>query len=127
MAQEHALSRRERQIMDLLYSRGDLSPAEIAEQLPDPPKPMAVRTMLKILMDKRLVRRQKKGRTYYYRPRIRRDRAGQSALDRVIDTFFDGSLDDAVAAYLARSDDQLTDEQYQRLIRLIREARNRGD
>jgi predicted transcriptional regulator len=127
MAEASDLSRRERQIMDLLYAGGDLSPSQVAGLLPDPPTPTAVRTMLHILMGKGLVQRRKQGREYLYRPSTGRNRAGRSALDRVIQTFFGGSLDQALAAYLTQKQDQISDDELKRMAKLIREARQRGE
>lgn len=127
MADNQSLSRRERQIMDVLYAQGDLSPSQLAERLPDPPTPTAVRTMLRILMTKGLIQRRKQGREYLYRPKTARTRAGQSALDRVIHTFFGGSLDSALAAYLTDKQTDLTDDELKNIARRIRDARNRGN
>lgn len=123
---EPQLSRREREIMEVLYASEELSPAELAQRLTDPPTPTAVRTMLRILMGKKLVQRRKNGREYLYRPKTDRSRAGQTALDKVIETFFGGSLDKALSAYLAQNEEQLSDEELKRLAKRIREARKRG-
>lgn len=120
---ERHLTRRERQIMDILFAEGEATVNAIHDHLPDPPAHTAVRTMLKILTDKGLIKRRKEGREYLYSPRPLRATAGLSAMQRVVRTFFDGSLEQAVGAYLAARDVTLTDEQHQRLQQLIDEAR----
>lgn len=120
------LSRREQQIMDIVYARGEASAAEIHADLPDPPSYSAVRALLAILMEKgHLKHRSEKGR-YIYAPTRRRAQAGRSALRRVLDTFFDGSLEKAVAALLAGADAKLSEEELKRLAQLIQEARKEG-
>lgn len=120
------LTRRERQIMDILYAQGEVSVNDIQKQLPDPPAHTAVRTMLKILDGKGMIKRKKLGREHIYSPRPRRTRAGQSAMQRVVQTFFDGSLEQAVGAYLADRKAELSEEERQRLHAMIDEARQRG-
>jgi predicted transcriptional regulator len=117
---ETQLSRRERQIMDIIYTRGQASANAIAAELPDPPTSTAVRTFLRILQDKRLLRRRKVGREHIYSPTRPRRKAGQSALQRVVQTFFDGSLEQAVAAHLSDPAARPTDEELARLSELIR-------
>lgn len=122
----HTLSRRERQIMDIVYARGEASAADIHADLPDPPSYSAVRALLAILMDKgHLKHRSEKGR-YIYTPTRRRAQVGRSALRRVLDTFFEGSLEKAVAALLQGADARLSQEELQRLGQLIQEARKEG-
>ncbi len=120
------LTRRERQIMDILYAQGEVSVNDIQRQLPDPPAHTAVRTMLKILTDKDLVKRRKQGREYLYGAKPKRTCAGKSAMQRVVQTFFDGSLEKAVSVYLAGQQGGLTDEQRERLHKMIDEARDEG-
>lgn len=117
------LSRRERQLMDLLYAQGELSVNDLQRQLPDPPATAAVRTMLAILTDKSLIKRRKTGRAFLYSARSQRRRAGQSALQRVIRTFFDGSLEKAVSAYLVSQKAPLSTEERDRLRDLIDQSR----
>jgi predicted transcriptional regulator len=122
----HALSRRERQIMDIVYAREEASEADVRGDLPDPPSYSAVRALLAILVEKgHLKHRSEKGR-YIYAPTRRRAQAGRSALRRVLDTFFEGSLEKAVAALLQGSDSNLSEEELQRLGRLIQQARKEG-
>ena len=121
-----ALSRRERQIMDIVYAQGEASAAEVRAALPDPPSYSAVRALLAILVDKgRLKHRSEQGR-YIYAPTRRRVQAGRSALRRVLDTFFEGSLEKAVAALLQGADAGLTQEDLKRLGQLIQQAQQEG-
>lgn len=121
------LTRRERQIMDIVFALGQASVNQIHDRLPDPPAHTAIRTHLRILEDKGHLVRSKRGREFLYRPRIDRRRAGQSALRRVIGTFFGGSLEEALAAHLANQDVELTGEEVKRLTKIVREARERGE
>ena len=121
------LSRRERQIMDVIYARGEGTATDVLENMPDPPTRITVRTILRILEEKGHLSHRKQGREFMYRPTRPRPRAGQSALKRVIQTFFDGSLAEAVAMHLADADTHLSEEELKRLRSLIREARTKGD
>src|SRR5262245_36184808 len=87
------LSRRERQIMDLLFQRGRATAAEVRAGLPDPPSYSAVRAMLRVLEEKGHVRHAQEGQRYVYLPRLARERAKRSALRHVVKTFFDGSAE----------------------------------
>ena len=119
------LSRRERQIMEIIYARGEASAAQVLDQLPDPPSYSAVRALLAILEQKgQLKHRSEQGR-YIYAPTRRRSKAGRSALVRVLETFYEGSLEKAVAALLS-SDSRLSAEELQRLSELIEQARQEG-
>jgi BlaI family transcriptional regulator, penicillinase repressor len=125
-APSHSLSRRERQIMDIVYSRGEASAAVVHAGLPDPPSYSAVRALLSILVEKgHLKHRRQEGR-YIYVPTRRRAQAGRSALRRVLDTFFEGSLEKAVAALLHGSDANLSPDELRRLGQLIEQARKEG-
>ncbi|MEX0718085.1 MAG: BlaI/MecI/CopY family transcriptional regulator [Planctomycetaceae bacterium] len=122
----HTLSRRERQIMDIVYSQGEASAADVRAALPDPPSYSAVRALLAILVQKgHLKHRSQRGR-YIYVPTRRRAQAGRSALRRVLDTFFEGSLEKAIAALLRGSDANISEEEFQRLGQLIQQARKEG-
>jgi predicted transcriptional regulator len=122
----HTLSRRERQIMDIVYAQEEASAAAIHAALPDPPSYSAVRALLAILVEKgHLKHRSEQGR-YIYAPTRRRAQVGRSALRRVLDTFFEGSLEKAVAALLNGSDANLAEEELQRLGQLIQQARKEG-
>ena len=122
MDQHSQLSRRERQIMDIVYTRGEASATHVLNDMPDPPSRASVRTMLRILEDKGHLRHHKNGREFIYQPTRPRQRAGQSALRRVLSTFFDNSLEQAVAAHLSDSAADLSTDQLDRLANLIRNA-----
>ena len=112
--------------MDVVYAKGEASAAEVHAGLPDPPSYSAVRALLAILMNKgHLKHRAEQGR-YIYAPTRRRAQVGRSALRRVLDTFFEGSLEKAVAAFLQGSDANLSREELQRLGQLIQQARKEG-
>jgi predicted transcriptional regulator len=121
------LSRRERQIMDILYHRGRASVMEVAADMPDPPSDSAVRTLLGILEQKGHVQREEVGvRRYAFRPARPRASAARSALRRILQTFFDNSAEKAIIALLDVSDTKLSSHELDRLVRLIEEARERG-
>lgn len=124
-ADEH-LSRRERQIMDVVYTRGAASAADVHAALPDAPSRTAVRTLLRILEEKGHLRHRQQGLTYVYEPTRPRGHAGLSALQRVLQTFYDGSLEKAVAAHLSDESTPLSTEELARLAQLIRQARQKG-
>lgn len=120
-----SLSRRERQIMDAVYAREEATVRQIQSLLPDPPTVMAVRRLLHILEEKGHVRGRQSGREVVYAPTQSKRQAGVNAFRHVLKTFFDGAIDDALAAHLA-SNDHVTDEQLKRLQELIRQARKEG-
>ena len=119
------LSRRERQIMDVLFSRSEATVNQVMESLPDPPTAMAVRRMMHILEEKGHLRRRQEGREVVYLPVQSKARAGLKALQGVLDTFFGGSLDDALAAHL-NTRETVTPEQFARMKRLIAQAKKEG-
>jgi predicted transcriptional regulator len=123
---EEALSRRERQIMDIVYARGETRAADVAAGLPDPPTRTAVRTLLRILEQKGHLTHRQDGQTFVYRASRPRARAGRSALRRVLQTFFDGSLEKAVAAHLGDAATELSPDELNRLADLIEQARKKG-
>lgn len=120
------LSRRERQIMDILYARGGASVADVLEKLPDPPSYSAVRAMLRVLEDKGHLKHRQDGPRYVYEPTQSRARARRSAMQRLVQTFFDGSTEQTVAALLDLKGDQLDDSELRRLSDLIEKARKEG-
>ena len=120
------LSRRERQIVDILYARGQATAAEVQAELPDPPSYSAVRAMLRILEEKGHVRHEQDGPRYIYLPTLARDRAKHSALRHVVHTFFNGSAEQALSALLDESDTRLSDQELDRLAKLIDRARRTG-
>ena len=124
---EEALSRRERQIMDVVYALGEATAAVVADRLPDPPTRTAVRTMLRILEQKGHLTHRQEGLTFVYRASRPRVRAGRTALQRVLRTFFDGSLEKAVAAHLGDAANELSAAELDRLADLIEQARKNGD
>jgi predicted transcriptional regulator len=126
MADFSTLSRRERQIMEILYAAGGATMMQVMAELPNAPSDQAVRRLLQILEDKGHVRRRKEGREFVYRPIEAKERAGQHTLKRLLDTFFDGALDKAFAIHLGATDSRITDDQLGRLSELIDTARKKG-
>ena len=120
------LSRRERQILDIIYARGEATSVQVVDDMADPPSRTAVRTLLGILEEKGHLKHRKDGKTYIYQPCRGRTKAGQSALRRVLQTFFSGSLEQAVAAHLADEQANLSADELQRMLSLIRQARKEG-
>ena len=121
------LSRRERQIMDVLYRRGKATAAEVREEMADPPSYSAVRAMLRILEEKGHVRHEPDGPRYLYLPTVGRDRAKRSALRHLVNTFFEGSTEQVIAALLDVSASNLSDDELARLGTLIANARKEGE
>jgi predicted transcriptional regulator len=126
MPESFQLSRRERQIMDAVYALGEASVNQVVAAIPSPPTAMAVRRMMHILEAKGYLRRRESGREVIYAPRQAKDKAGRRALERVLETFFGGSLEEALAAHLHSRKDQVSAEERQRLIALIERARKEG-
>jgi predicted transcriptional regulator len=120
------LSRRERQIVDILYSQGRATAAEVQAALPDPPSYSAVRAMLRILEEKGHVRHEQDGPRYVYVPTIGRENAKRSALRHMLQTFFDGSAEQAISTLLDDSSTRLSDRELDRLARMIEQARKAG-
>jgi BlaI family transcriptional regulator, penicillinase repressor len=120
------LSRRERQIMDVIYRRGRATASEVLEDLPDPPSYSAVRALLRILEEKGHLDHAQDGPRYVYSPRVRPETARRSALRHLVDTFFRGSASDAVAALLDLSAGKLSDDDLERLAKQIEQSRKEG-
>jgi BlaI family penicillinase repressor len=120
------LSRRERQIMDLLYERGKASVGEVMDGIPDPPGYSAVRATLRTLEHKGRVSHEEDGRAYVYRPTLRRDAARKSALTHVLKTFFDNSAEQAVAALLELKGPRLSEAELERVSRMVENAKKEG-
>lgn len=118
------LSRRERQILDILYAKGTATAAEVREALPDPPSYSAVRALLRILEEKGHARHDSQGTKYVYGPSIPRESARHSALSRLVSTFFDGSAAQAAAALVDSG--SLSQEDLARLSAAIERARKEG-
>jgi len=112
--------------MDVLYRAGRATAAEIHSSMPDPPSYSAVRAMLRVLEEKQHVQHQTDGPRYVYTPVVPREKARRSAVRHMIETFFDGSPEQAVATLLSVSGRKLSDEEYQRLSALIEKARQEG-
>ncbi len=119
------ISRRERQILDVLCSRPRATARDVQELMPDPPSYSAVRTLLRRMCDKGVIAIERDGIRYRYRPTVLAS-ARNFAIDRVVRTFFDGSPFRAVAAMLDKKSAHISDEEYGELTRLIDEARSRG-
>jgi predicted transcriptional regulator len=120
------LSRRERQIMDVIYRLGHATAAEVMGGLPDPPGYSAVRAMLRVLEEKGHVQHVSQGPRYVFLPTVPREKARRSALKQLVQTFFDGSTEQAVAALLDLSGSKLSDDELDRLSELIDQARKEG-
>jgi BlaI family transcriptional regulator, penicillinase repressor len=118
-----ALSRRERQIMDILFRRGRATAAEVMAELPGEPSYSTVRTQLRVLEDKGHVRHEEDGVRFVYMPVVPRHTARRSALRHLVDTFFDGSPEKAMAALLGGEGSKLSPEQLERIAALIDKAR----
>ena len=123
---EQNLSRRERQIMDVLHSKGQATAAEVLAELPTPPGYSAVRALLRILEEKGHVRHRREGARYVYVPRTSPEKARRSALKRVVSTFFQGSVTQAMAALLETSDTELSEQEFAKMQQLIKDARKEG-
>jgi len=126
MSDEAHLSRRERQIMDALHQRGRATAAEVQAALPEAPSYSAVRALLRILEEKGHVRHRREGARYVYLPRAKQETARRSALKRVVSTFFQGSVTQAMAALLETADTQLSDSELHKLQQMIEQARKEG-
>lgn len=126
MAGEAKFSRRERQIMDVVFALGEATVNQIVAAMADPPTPMAVRRMMHILEEKGHLRRRQEGREVVYLPKVARDKAGRSAFQKVLETFFGGSLEEALAAHLHSRKDALSADEQTRLKALIDQAKKEG-
>jgi BlaI family transcriptional regulator, penicillinase repressor len=120
------LSRRERQIMDILYQRGKASANDVRDAMPDAPSYSAVRAMLRVLEEKGHIKHQEEGMKYVYAPVVAAGRAKRSAVKHVMDTFFQGSAEQIVAALLDVSSSRLTREELDRMAALIEKAKQEG-
>jgi predicted transcriptional regulator len=120
------LTRRERQIMDVVYRLGKATAADVLAGMPDPPGYSSVRTLLRLLETKGQLRHEAEGPRYVYLPTVSRDRARRSALRNVVRTFFDGSTEDAVAALLDLHDARRGPVELERIRALIDRARREG-
>jgi len=123
MAAPAQLSRRERQLLEVIYRLGQASAQEVLDALPDPPSYSAVRALLRVLEDKGHLKHRVEGPRYVYLPTVPREKARARALRQIVGTFFDGSAGAAAAALLDLSRDGMSDEELARLETLIRRAR----
>jgi predicted transcriptional regulator len=121
-----ALSRRERQIIDILYRLGKATAGEVMAELPGEPSYSTVRTQLRVLEEKGHVRHEEQGLRYVYVPAVPRHAARKSALRHLVDTFFDGSAEKTVAALLGGESARLNDDELDRIAELIARARKDG-
>jgi predicted transcriptional regulator len=120
------LSRRERQIMELIYASGQATATDVLERLPDPPSYSAVRALLRILEGKGHLRHVVDGTRYVFLPTLAPDRARRSAMQSMLQTFFEGSPEKAVAALLDVSRSEISGDELDRMSRLIDKAREEG-
>jgi len=120
------LSRRERQIMDILYRRGRATASEVMQDLPGQSSYSTVRTQLRVLEEKGHVHHEEVGLRYVYEPAVPRHTARRSALRHLVDTFFDGSAEKTVAALLGGESARITDDELERIASLIKKARKEG-
>ena len=120
------LTRRERQIMDILYQNGKASAQEVRDAMPDAPSYSAVRAMLRVLEEKGHVKHQKEGMKYVFTPVVTAGKAKRSAVKHVLDTFFQGSTEQIVAALLDVSSSRLTREELDRMAQMIERAKQEG-
>jgi predicted transcriptional regulator len=123
---DQSLSRRERQIMDIVYELREVTALQVMERLPDAPGYSAVRALLRVLENKGHLEHRQDGPRYVYLPRLARDKARRSELRHLLKTFFDDSTEAAVAALLDISGDKLTEEDYRKLEGLIQKSREEG-
>ena len=126
MSSPGSLSRRERQIMDILYQRGKASASEVRETMEAAPSYSAVRAMLRVLEEKGHVKHQAEGLKYVYVPTVARDKAKRSAVKHVMETFFNGSAEQIVAALLDVASTQLTRGELDRMSEMIEKAKKEG-
>jgi len=126
-AREHkSLSRRERQIMDIIYELEEATAARVHDLLPSPPSYSAVRGLLRVLEDKGHLTHKQDGPRYVFSPTLSRNQARETALKHLLKTFFDNSTEQVVAALLDISERELSEDDYNRLAELIRNARREG-
>ena len=126
LERQQGLSRRERQIMDILYRSGKASASDVRAAMPDPPSYSAVRAMLRVLEEKGHVKHREEGLKYVYAPVVARDKAKRSAVKHVMETFFNGSAEQIVAALLDVSAAKLTSGELDRMAEMIEKAKKEG-
>jgi predicted transcriptional regulator len=116
------LSRREREVMEIVFALGEATLSQIMEEMAEPPTRPALRSILTILEEKGQLKHRSEGREFVYRSVVSREKAGKSTLSRVVSTFFDGSISQALAAYLSDPKARLSDDEIAELRRFIDEA-----
>ncbi|MFC1513484.1 BlaI/MecI/CopY family transcriptional regulator [candidate division KSB1 bacterium] len=121
-----SLSRRERQIMDILYRNGQATASEVMKQLPDPPTYSAVRAALRVLEQKGHIQHEYSGPRYVFTPTVSPEEIKQSASKHFVETFFKGSVENAVSALIKSSDRSITDEELKRISELIEKTHKEG-
>jgi len=126
MPKRDPLSRREREMMDIVFRKGQATAGEILESMAEPPSYSAVRATLSVLERKGHLRHEDDGTRYVYKPTVNRERAKASALDHVVSTFFDGSVTGVVAALLERPKREIPRAELDELLSLIEQARREG-
>ena len=126
MKKPDPLTRREREIMDILHRRGRATAHEVMDDLADPPSYSAVRTFLRLLEERGHVRHEQDGPRYVYTPTVARREAQRSALAHLVDTFFDGSVEDAVATLVESSKPKLSSQELDRIAALVAKAKKEG-
>jgi BlaI family penicillinase repressor len=125
MGELNQLSRRERQIMEIVFAKGETTASDVLERLPDAPSRTAVRTFLRILEHKGHLKHKKRGREFVYRTTSQREQAGRSAFRRLLETFFGGSLERALAAHLADPRAKTSIEEMERLLQLVKKDKSK--
>jgi len=126
MKEQKNLSRRERQIMDIIYELNEATAAQVLDRLPNPPGYSAVRALLRVLEEKGHLEHKQDGPRYVFLPTLPREEARRNALKHLMETFFDGSTEKVVAALLNISEEELAEDDYKRLSALIENARKEG-
>ena len=126
MRKPDPLTRREREIMDILHRRGRATAHDVMDELADPPSYSAVRTFLRLLEERGHVRHEQDGPRYVYAPTVTRRDAQRSALSHLVDTFFDGSIEEAVATLVESSKRKLSNEELDRIATLVAKAKKEG-
>jgi predicted transcriptional regulator len=126
MKAQKSLSRRERQIMDIIYEMKEATAMQVLERLPSPPSYSAVRALLRVLENKEHLTHRQEGPRYIYAPLLSKEKAKRTALQHLMKTFFDNSTEDAVAALLDISEDDLSEEDFNRIASLIEKTRREG-
>ena len=124
--QHDPLSRREREMMNIIYARGKATAGDVMEGMSDPPSYSAVRATLRVLEQKGHLKHEHDGARYVYKPTGNREKVRLSALDQLLTTFFDGSAETVVATLIERQKGKLTGEELDRLSELIEQARKEG-